>query len=62
MFILGMRINLIVDDKIPCNTDGKPIFSSANGPELWVMLAEKAFAKMYLNYENIIAGDPTEAL
>ena len=62
MFILGMKINLIVDDYIPCDEYGKTIFSSANGSELWVILVEKAFAKMFKNYENIIAGDPTEAL
>lgn len=63
LYLLGMKINIIVDDYFPCEegtTD--PIFSRAHGNELWVLLAEKAFAKMYRTYENIVAGDPTEAL
>jgi calpain-15 len=62
MYIMGMKMNILLDDYIPCGDRGKVIFSAANGSELWVILAEKAFAKMFRTYENIIAGDPTEAL
>lgn len=63
LFMMGMNINLILDDYFPCHEGSTdPIFSNANGNELWVLLLEKAFAKMNLNYENIIGGDPTESL
>ena len=61
--MMGMNINMILDDYFPCHENSQdPIFSSANGNELWVLLLEKAFAKLNLNYENIVGGDPTESL
>lgn len=41
---------------------GGPIYSKANGNELWVMLIEKAFAKYCGSYAAICAGKPFEAL
>ncbi len=45
----------MIDDYIPCH-NGKPCFSNANGNELWVILLEKAFAKLHGSYERIEAG------
>ena len=33
-----------------------PIFSRANGEELWVLFLEKAYAKVYGAYDKIEAG------
>ena len=46
---------VVIDDRIPCayNT---PAFSRANGEELWVLLLEKAWAKVHSSYERIEAG------
>ncbi len=41
---------IVVDDKIPCVANGGPLFSKANGNELWVLLMEKAYAKLYGSY------------
>merc|ERR1711865_757354 len=38
------RETFSIDDTIPCNKDGKPLFTTPNGNELWVFLLEKAFA------------------
>ena len=46
---------VLLDDYIPCHR-GKPCFSSANGNELWVILLEKAWAKLHGSYERIEAG------
>lgn len=63
LYMMGMNINVILDDYFPCHEGSTDIiFSNANGNELWVLLLEKAFAKLNLNYENIIGGDPTESL
>ena len=40
-----------IDDRIPMDDAGqKPRFTQPNGNELWVMLLEKAFAKMWGSY------------
>lgn len=58
----GMRIckngewkEVVVDDYIPC-LNGVPCFSNAAGNELWVILLEKAWAKLHGSYERIEAG------
>lgn len=37
-------------------------FSSSNGPELWVLLLEKAWAKINGSYERTISGTTQDAL
>jgi hypothetical protein len=56
MYKNGERQTIIVDDHIPCDSDSEPCFSAANGNELWVMLLEKAWAKIHGSYERIIGG------
>lgn len=61
--VYGVRIckngewkEVVVDDYIPCSKEGKPVFSSAHGNELWVILLEKAWAKLHGSYYRIEAG------
>ena len=53
-----------VDDAFPCQPGegGKPLFTHPNGGEIWVMLLEKAFAKMSGSYANIEGGHVLWAL
>ena len=53
-----------VDDTFPCQAGegGKPLFTHPNGGEIWVMLLEKAFAKMSGSYANIEGGHVLWAL
>ena len=51
----GESIQVLVDSNIPC-MNGRPFFSSANGNELWVIILEKAWAKIHGSYERIIGG------
>ena len=54
---------VIVDDYFPCTySDGGPAFSKGNGNELWVLLLEKAYAKIYGSYSNIESGITLHAL
>ena len=54
---------IIVDDYIPCNkTTNKPIFSKPKNNELWVLILEKAWAKVNGGYLNIVGGWPNEVL
>ena len=51
-----------VDDFFPCYPLGNPLFSKAQGNELWVMLLEKAYAKIHGNYFSLRGGYSYEAL
>jgi len=61
--ICGEAVRVVIDDYFPCeeSTDS-PCFSHAHGNEMWVMLLEKAWAKVNGSYENIVKGDCYEAL
>jgi len=54
---------LILDHSIPCSSASSgPCYARAKNNELWVMLIEKAYAKAYLGYKNIILGFAGDAL
>ena len=55
MYKNGVQQEVVVDNFIPCR-EGRPVFSSANGNELWVIILEKAWAKVHGSYERIEAG------
>ena len=57
----GIPRIVIIDDYIPVyKTNKKPCFAFPHGNELWVMLLEKAWAKINGGYLNIIAGKVAE--
>jgi calpain-15 len=58
----GLWQTIRLDDYFPCFPGGGPIFSKSNGDELWVLLAEKAFAKIHGTYLAIQSGQAYEAL
>lgn len=60
----GVEQLVRVDDFFPCNAgiNAGPVYSRCAGNELWVLLTEKAFAKLHGSYANITAGFTAEAL
>jgi len=63
MYCDGIRCDILVDDKFPCDVKTrKPVFSHGDGPELWVLLLEKAYAKVHGSYYNIEQGTSAAAL
>lgn len=61
----GVWRAVYVDDFFPINEDGSgPCFSTSKkgDNELWVLILEKAWAKLYGNYERIEAGLTREVL
>lgn len=46
----GQWQHVTVDDYFPCYVNGGPIFTFGEGNELWVMLLEKAYAKLFGSY------------
>jgi hypothetical protein len=66
LFINGQWQIVIVDDNFPYNKSlGKYEFAHSTNHTIWIMLLEKAWAKINGGYSNIIGGssrDPLEAL
>ena len=59
---MGSWKTVIVDDFFPCYPLGDPIFSKNNFKELWVLLVEKAFAKLHGNYLSLENGNIKHSL
>jgi len=63
MYDMGILKTVTVDDFIPCDPKTRmPLFATTNQNELWVLLLEKAWAKIYGSYGRIIGGLPEESL
>eukprot|EP01113_Clastostelium_recurvatum_P035007 TRINITY_DN4820_c0_g1_i7.p1 TRINITY_DN4820_c0_g1~~TRINITY_DN4820_c0_g1_i7.p1 ORF type:complete len:702 (-),score=94.14 TRINITY_DN4820_c0_g1_i7:79-2184(-) len=62
LFRKGEWVDVIVDDFVPCNKDGQPLYARCSDPnETWVMILEKAFAKVSRCYENLNFGTEANA-
>ena len=63
LFVMGKWEAVILDDQFPYNNySKKPAFTSSLEEELWVLLAEKALAKVYGGYAMLFSGYAYEAL
>lgn len=52
---LGVLQEVVVDDYVPVDAKGKPIFAKpSGGKEIWVMILEKCWAKLFGSYEAIV--------
>lgn len=54
--------NIVLDDKFLCDAYGSPAYARPHTNEIWVMLLEKAWAKINISYENIDLGSSLEGL
>jgi hypothetical protein len=53
----GVWRYVTVDDRVPCSKCGKPLYARSLDPnETWVMILEKAYAKLHGCYEALTAG------
>ncbi len=54
---LGFWVTLVLDSFFPCLPEGEPIFGRCErNLEMWVILIEKAFAKLYGRYGVLKIG------
>jgi hypothetical protein len=59
----GIWTPVVIDDLFPCRSLSKsPLFAFSTTNEIWVMLLEKAYAKVYGGFANIDGGLVREAL
>jgi calpain-15 len=51
------------DDFFPCSPETRqPCFTRCKGSELWVVILEKAWAKVHGSYQSIEGGDSGDVL
>jgi hypothetical protein len=63
LFKDGMWHYMHIDDRIPVDISGEPIYAKGqNRNETWIMLLEKAYAKLHGCYEALATGYVDEAL
>lgn len=60
--INGVWEEVIMDDYAPCDENNQLVFNTSKTGELWVILLEKAWAKVHGAYLNIESGLTREAL
>lgn len=58
----GDWVEVTIDDYFPCHNFQGPLFSRANGNEMWVLLIEKAYAKLHGNYWTLRGGFANEGM
>jgi len=59
----GQWKNVVIDDRIPCDESDVPLYARSRDPQqIWVMLVEKAYAKLHGCYEALANGTMTYAL
>jgi len=51
--VAGISLEILLDDYFPCIGHSRPLYSKPLGNELWFLLLEKAFAKLYGGYQEI---------
>lgn len=49
----GANNQVILDDFIPVDKKDKPYFLKSKNNELWVIILEKAWAKLHRNYDKL---------
>ena len=55
----GEYQEVVIDDYFPVDERNRSFFAQpAGGQEIWVMVLEKCWAKLYGNYANITGGLP----
>ena len=57
-YVNGVKTPVVVDDYFPCYPSGKVAFAKGQPEELWVMLLEKAWAKLHGSYVKTEGGLP----
>lgn len=58
LYDMGVPVSIVVDDYVPASYNNNLYAKANSGKETWVLLLEKAFAKLHGTYKSITGGDP----
>ena len=58
----GEWTTVLIDDKLPCDSDRKLIYANPKQNQLWAPFIEKAMAKLHGSYQALIGGYSIEPL
>jgi calpain-15 len=58
----GVLMEVVVDDYFPVKNGKVGFAQPAGGKEIWVMVLEKCWAKLYGSFASIVGGIPDEVL
>ena len=62
-YVNGEQREIVVDDYFPFDPEKNDwAFSKSIGKEIWVLVLEKAWAKIFGSYQRIEAGTMSEAM
>lgn len=60
-FIEEKWVYVIIDGKVPCDSESNPLFSVSTDPkQQWVSLIEKAYAKVRGSYRSMFEGETNQ--
>lgn len=60
-YVEGILVEIVVDDYVPISKDKKPYYAKPSSDnEIWAMILEKCWAKLFKSYERIEGGYPQE--
>ena len=52
----------MTDDRFPCQNNNKVLFAQPHNNEIWVLLLEKCWAKIFYSFKAIEGGSLIEGL
>lgn len=58
LYDMGVPVSIVIDDYLPASYSNSLYARANEGRETWVLLLEKAFAKLHGTYKAIEGGDP----
>lgn len=58
----GEWTTVTIDDYFPCYPDGGPIFTTCTNNDLWILILEKAYAKLHGTYLALRGGYSSEGI
>ena len=54
--------SVTIDDYFPCYIDGGPVFANCKNNDIWLLILQKAYAKLHGSYLSLRGGFCSEGI